>query len=115
MVDCERGLGRPEKAIEIAKEINPEALDAETRIELAIVLSGARQDLGQFDSAVITLQEMKPDPSIIDVSWARLSYAYADALAASGQIAQARTWFRHAAEQDVDGFLDAQDRLAELG
>ena len=43
------------------------------------------------------------------------SYAYADALAAAGQIAQARTWFTHAAEQDAEEFLDAQERLAELG
>ena len=115
MADCERGLGRPEKAIELAAEADSKNLDMPMRIELAIVTAGAHQDMGQLDAAVVTLQDMNPDPSRIEPAWARLSYAYADALAAAGQIAQARTWFTHAAEQDVEEFLDAQERLAELG
>ena len=109
------GLGRPEKAIELATEADSKNLDMPMRIELAIVTAGAHQDMGQFDAAVVTLQDMNPDPSRIEPAWARLSYAYADALAAAGQIAQARTWFTHAAEQDAEEFLDAQERLAELG
>ena len=47
MADCERGLGRPERALALAQEPEAETLDAEAKIELAIVVSGARLDLGQ--------------------------------------------------------------------
>ncbi|MDO5098277.1 MAG: tetratricopeptide repeat protein [Corynebacterium sp.] len=114
MADCERGLGRPEKAIELAKTEDLTSLSVADRIELGIVVSGARQDLGQVDSAVMTLEDLHPDPSKIEHSWARLSYAYADALLAAGRVAEARTWFEHAASQDPDEYLDARERIAEL-
>lgn len=115
MADCERGLGRPEKAIEISKEFEPCQLDAETRVELAIVVAGARSDLGQLDTAVTTLLQAHPNPKKKTPTMARLSYAYADALASAGRLEEAREWFGHAKEQDVEGWLDAEDRLAELG
>ncbi|AKK05860.1 hypothetical protein CMUST_07670 [Corynebacterium mustelae] len=114
MADCERGLGRPEKAIELAKTEDLSSLSIADRIELGIVVSGARQDLGQVDSAIIALEELKPDPSKIALSWARLSYAYADALLAAGRVPEARTWFENAAAQDPDEYLDARERIAEL-
>lgn len=115
MADCERGLGRPEKAIELARSADNISLDIATRIELAIVVAGARQDLDQIDSALAALEDMRPDATKIDLSWARLSYAYADALISAGRIDEARHWFTQAAAQDVDGYLDANDRIAELG
>lgn len=114
MADCERGLGRPEKAIELAREVDQNRLDIETRIELAIVVAGARQDLGQTDSALLALETMRPDPTKQNLSWARLSYAYADTLLSAGRIDDAKTWFRHVLTQDVDRILDAQQRLEEL-
>ncbi len=114
MADCERGLGRPEKAIELAREVDQNRLDIETRIELAIVVAGARQDLGQTDSALLALETMRPDPTKQNLSWARLSYVYADTLLSAGRIDDAKTWFRHVLTQDVDRILDAQQRLEEL-
>ena len=55
MADCERGLGRPERALALAQEPEAETLDAEAKIELAMVVSGARLDLGQADAAVAAL------------------------------------------------------------
>jgi len=55
MADCERGLGRPERAIALSQEPEAESLDAAGRLELAIVVSGARVDLGEFDAAIATL------------------------------------------------------------
>ncbi|AHI22715.1 hypothetical protein [Corynebacterium vitaeruminis] len=115
MADCERGLGRPEKAIDVAREFDESELDPDTRIELAIVVAGARLDLNQVDSAVITLQRAEPNSKKKTQSYARLSYAYADALSAAGRIDDARSWFAHAKDQDVDGLLDADERLKELG
>jgi len=46
MADCERGLGRPEKALEMAQGPEAKELDKGTQIELRIVAAGARRDLG---------------------------------------------------------------------
>ncbi|MCS4535022.1 hypothetical protein [Corynebacterium sp. HS2168-gen11] len=113
MADAERGLGRPEKAIELARTEGV-GLDRETEIELAIVVAGARSDLGQYDSAVVTLQQQNPDPNLKTVSNSRLSYAYADALEKVGRLDEARVWFTNAKKQDQDHLLDADERLAQL-
>lgn len=114
MADCERGLGRPEKAIELARDEDPASLDPETRIELAIVVAGARLDLGQPDSAVVILQRENPDAAATGLGAVRLSYAYADALLAAGRKDDAREWFAVAEKQDVDGYTDASERLQEF-
>lgn len=54
MADCERGLGRPERAIALAAE-HAGALPTEVAVELAIVVSGARLDLGQPEAALAAL------------------------------------------------------------
>ena len=114
MADCERGLGHPEKAIDIARSEELSRLDAASMVELAIVVAGARQDMGQFDAAVAELERQDLNPSRHGVSASRLFYAYADALAAAGRTAEARQWFEHAADADEDELLDAADRLHEL-
>lgn len=114
MADCERGLGHPEKAIEIARSEELSRLDAASMVELAIVVAGARQDMGQFDAAVAELERQDLNPSRHGVSASRLFYAYADALAAAGRTAEARQWFEHAADADEDELLDTADRLHEL-
>ncbi|MBZ2194518.1 MSCRAMM family adhesin SdrC [Occultella gossypii] len=53
--DCERGLGRPERALTLAAaEPSPDMTDVD-RVELAIVASGARLDLGEAEAALLTL------------------------------------------------------------
>ncbi|WP_283132826.1 hypothetical protein [Rhizohabitans arisaemae] len=115
MADCERGLGRPERALDLAKAKEAERLDRAGVIELAIVESGARRDLGQHDAAVLTLQripelrDQRPHP------WsARLFYAYADALLGAGHSDAAADWFARASAADEDGETDAEERYAEL-
>ena len=55
MADCERGLGRPERALELARSPEVATLDQAGRIEMRIVAAGARRDLGQNEAAVLTL------------------------------------------------------------
>jgi hypothetical protein len=113
MADCQRGLGRPERALEMAGSPEAAKLDVAGQIELRIVAAGARQDMGQLDAAVLTLQ----CPQLRDVSapWsARLRYAYAEALLTAGRHDEGRTWLVKAVDADVDGQTDAADRLAEL-
>ncbi|MFF0328217.1 hypothetical protein ACFYTU_46385 [Nonomuraea angiospora] len=115
MADCERGLGRPERALDLVRSPEAERLDRAGRIELTIVESGARRDLGQHDAAVITLQRL---PELRDPQprpWsARLAFAYADALADAGHQDAATDWFGRAMAFDEDGETDAAERYAEL-
>ncbi|WP_245690928.1 hypothetical protein [Sinosporangium album] len=115
MADCERGLGRPERALDLVRSREAERLDREGRIELTIVESGARRDLGQLDAAVITLQRLPELRDTRPQPWsARLAFAYADALAHAGHQAAAIEWFERAVDFDEEGETDAAERYAEL-
>lgn len=114
MADAERGLGRPEKALELGRSAEASQLSAEDRIELTIVMAGARHDLGQHESALATLERLQPSLDSKGLEQARLSYAYADALLALDRRDEARTWFEHAAKIDEDGVTDAELRVEEL-
>ena len=114
MVDCERGLGRPERALELATSPEAKTLTVEERVELAIVISGIRRDLGQLDAARLAL-EIPQLKSTGRKPWTtRLAYAYAETLLAVGREEDARTWFARAADTDTELETDAADRLAEL-
>jgi tetratricopeptide (TPR) repeat protein len=114
MADCERGLGRPERALEMAAAPEMTELDAATRVEMLIVASGARRDMGQLEAAVVALQGPALKPHLRKEWSARLFYAYADALLAAGRRDEAVTWFEHAADADSGDETDADVRLAEL-
>lgn len=114
MADAERGLGRPERALDLARAPEAERLDAAERIELRIVESGARRDLGQHDAAVVALQVKELKDAQRRPWTARLYYAYADALLDAGRDDDARLWFARAAEADRDGETDAHERFIAL-
>ncbi|MFI2264291.1 hypothetical protein OHU45_29355 [Streptomyces tubercidicus] len=114
MADCERGLGRPEKAMAMAGEPEVAKLDKAGQVEMRLVAAGARRDMGQADAAVVTLQSPELASSAVHPWTARLRYAYADALLAVGREDEARDWFARALEADQGGTTDASDRLAEL-
>jgi hypothetical protein len=56
--DSERGLGRPEKALAFISEIPLKRLDPESRIELALVTSGARADAGDSEGGLAVLEKI---------------------------------------------------------
>jgi predicted negative regulator of RcsB-dependent stress response len=89
-------------------------LDVATRIELLIVVAGARRDLGQDESAAVMLQVPELHRSSEEPWSARLRYAYADVLATLGRTDEARRWFTAAVEVDPVELTDASERLAEL-
>lgn len=92
MIDCERGLGRPQRGLELGRTIDRAALSADVRVSLAIAMSGARLDLGQNDTALVELEikELNPN-SVFDYS-PRLFWAYADTLEVLGREADAAKW-----------------------
>ncbi|MEV6377056.1 Replicase polyprotein 1ab [Micromonospora musae] len=114
LADCERALGRPERAIDLFRGADRDALDPATAIELLIVAAGARGDLGQKDAAVAMLQVRELTGDATEPWAARLRYAYADALLAVDRREEAREWFSRASELDADGETDAAERLLEL-
>ena len=121
MADIERALGRPERAVDLARSPESRELSRAEAIELAIVAAGARRDLGELDAAVVGLQLPELDPARREPWSARLFYAYADNLAAAGREPEAVQWFVHAADVDDAGETDAAaapgraDRRAAAG
>lgn len=63
MVDSERGVGRPEQALETGRSVDRESLSVEVRVALAIAMSGARLDLGDLELALgeLEIPELDPD------------------------------------------------------
>ncbi len=114
IADCERGVGRPERAIELARSPEAAQLTGDDADEMRIVAAGARADMGQFEQALAVLSSPAPDPSRTGSTTARLCYAYAEALLALGRNDDALQWFIRSAAADVDGLTDAEDRVSEL-
>lgn len=115
IADCERGLGRPQRAIELARGSEAVELSGDAADELRIVAAGARADLGQLEQALTVLSTPQLDPGRTGSTAARLFYAYAEILLALGRGDEALQWFLRSAAADIDGVTDAEDRVDELG
>jgi hypothetical protein len=114
MADSERGLGHPERALELADSPDVAHLDSAGKAEMLIVAAGAYKDLGNLDEALRTLQ-VRALTSRRQGTWvARLRYAYADLLLDAGRKDEAIEWFTRVIEADVEGETDADERLADL-
>jgi tetratricopeptide (TPR) repeat protein len=114
IADCERGIGRPERAIELARGPEAAELTGDDADELRIVAAGARADLGQLEQALTVLSTPQLDPARTGSTAARLFYAYADTLLALDRRDEALQWFLRSAAADTEGITDAEDRVDEL-
>lgn len=117
MADCERGLGRPDRALDLARSEEAESLDAAGKAELAMVVSGARSDLGQLDAAVAALEIPQLDLHRAFTFSPRLFRAYADALDAAGRTGESDKWRRQAlvAEKALGIDEDLDPDIIDLG
>ena len=117
MADCERGLGRPDRALDMARSEEAKDLDAPGKVELAIVAAGARTDLGQLDAAVSELEIPQLDINRAFSYSPRLFRAYADALTAVGRETEAAKWQRQAvvAENALGLGVDEEPDIIDLG
>lgn len=94
MVDCERGIGRPEKALELGRSVPRTSLDVPVQVALAIAMSGARLDLGQLDAALTELQIPQLDPERAFAWSPALFDAYATVLEDLGRPEEAEQWWQ---------------------
>lgn len=109
MVDSERGVGRPEKALELGRSVPRSTLPVPVQVELAIAMSGARLDLGQTEAALVELQIPQLDPTTAFSYSPALFESYASVLEELGRAEEAEEWYSRA-----DAAADALDR-AERG
>jgi tetratricopeptide (TPR) repeat protein len=114
MADCERGIGRPERALELAADPAAGSLDIGARAELAIVAAGALRDLGRPDEARATLEAALNRPRPQEQWVARAQYALGDVLVELGRTQDAVAAFAAAEAADVEGSLDSGNRLVAL-
>jgi tetratricopeptide (TPR) repeat protein len=109
LADCERALGRPEKAVELLTEFDPTDVDDDVFVEALIVHAGALADLSRFDEAVEVIERGPLRPTVATFQHLRLWYALADALEGAGRRHDARAWW-DAIYADDPEFFDVADR-----
>ncbi len=112
IVDSERGVGRPDRALEEGRAVNRATLPTAVRAQLAIAMSGARLDLGEPERALQELDIPEADPDrAFDWSPA-LFAARAAVLEELGRHEEAAEWFRRAeiAADALDAAAGVADR-----
>lgn len=114
MADCERALGRPDRALALVRNAPREKLSHALLAELTIVEAGARRDRGELDAALRTLETSHLNSKSREPWVARLRYAYADALVAAARPTDALTWFHRTVAVDTEDVTDAAERAEEL-
>ena len=77
--DCERGMGRPERALDVIAAADRESLTDQFKVELALVESGARADLGEYEAGLAIIED-ELSQSYDDELKARLYSVKADRL-----------------------------------
>ncbi|WP_258059937.1 hypothetical protein [Arthrobacter sp. ZGTC212] len=92
MADCERGLGRADRALDIARSDEAKELDTAGQVDMAIVASGARMDMEQYDAAVTALEIPQLDKNRAFSFSPRLFRAYADALELADRNEEVEQW-----------------------
>jgi len=112
MVDSERGVGRPDRALEAGRAVDRGALPTPVRVALAIAMSGARLDLGETELALGELQipELDPDRAF---EWSpALFSAHAAVLEDLGRDEEAAFWVHRAdVASDALGLNDDDDEI----
>jgi tetratricopeptide (TPR) repeat protein len=114
MADCERALGRPDRALTLLRNAPRDKFAPPLLAETAIVEAGARRDRGELDAALRTLENAHLSSQSRAPWVARVRYAYADTLLAAGRLRDALEWFHRTEAVDVEEITDAADRAAEV-
>ncbi|WP_051973641.1 hypothetical protein [Cryobacterium sp. MLB-32] len=100
MVDSERGVGRPDRALELGRSVDRSTLPAAVQVSLAIAMSGARLDLGETEAALGELEIPQLDPNTAFSYSPELFVAYAEVLNDLGREEEAEKWLERAERAD---------------
>jgi hypothetical protein len=127
MVDSERGVGRPDRALEVGRAVDRSTLPVEAQVGLAIAMSGARLDLEDARAALDELERAPVDLQRVH-EWSPSLYgAFATVYEELGDAAEVERWALRAetaervlgevgAEGDqVDVVVEQQDEPAADG
>ncbi|WP_241977997.1 hypothetical protein [Cryobacterium cheniae] len=101
MVDSERGVGRPDRALELGRSVERASLPASVQVALAIAMSGARLDLGETEAALSELEIPQLNPKTAFSYSAELFAAYAEVLGELGRDDEADLWNERAERADA--------------
>ncbi|MGT2427485.1 hypothetical protein [Amnibacterium kyonggiense] len=107
MVDSERGIGRPDRALEAGRAVDRAALPVEAQVGLAIAMSGARLDLGDARAALDELERAPLDLGVVHVWSPTLFEAFATVHEELGDADEVARWRTRA--QNAERVLDAVD------
>ena len=117
--DSERGLGRSEKALRFISEIPLNRLDAQSKVELAIVTSGAKADTGDFEGGLALVEKILVENLDQELA-SRVELVKADRLEELGRTEEAQKiraqWepIYVGDDEDTAMVLDLEDVLDEI-
>lgn len=116
MVDSERGVDRPKKALELGRSVDRTTLSVAARVGLAIAMSGARLDLGQLQLAESELQIPQLDGDVAYPWSPELFRAYAEVQRSLGNNSEEARWMKRAevAEEALSDATGAHDDTVEI-
>ncbi|MDO5722106.1 MAG: HAD-IIA family hydrolase, partial [Actinomycetaceae bacterium] len=109
--DCERGLDKPDKALEIVEQTDMSALPLSEQVELVLVAAGARADMEEHDTALVLIEDAlhKLGDHADDQTRRRLMVAQADFLRQAGREEEAaEVEARTPAEEEDNDIIDVQ-------
>lgn len=115
IADCERALGRVDKALETLRSDEAKALKGQPRAEAAMVEAGILLDANKSEEAVKALQIPTLDMNRAFIFSPRLFELYADALEAIGQAEEAAAWrARIPVAMEALGLNDVEPEIVDL-
>lgn len=114
MVDSERGVGRPDRALEVGRAVDRAELSPAVQVGLAIAMSGARLDLNQPELALAELEIPQLDPDRAFSYSPALFAAYAEVLEELGRTADAAVWRSRAERAEAALGGPAEAELVEI-
>lgn len=115
IADCERALGRVDKALETLRSDEAKALKGQPRAEAAMVEAGILLDASKSEEAVKALQIPTLDMNRAFIFSPRLFELYSDALEAIGQAEEAAAWrARIPVAMEALGLNDVEPEIVDL-
>lgn len=115
IADCERGVGRPERAVPLAEEaLSARGVPIEAKAEAVIVAASALADMGRFDQALGLLRRVRTRDDVARPEVLRVWYVIADISEKAGRKKEAVEQFRKIMRHDP-GAYDVAERIAQLG